>query len=85
MRRGLVGRIFNPLLALCVLIVAEVMQMSIILIVAQPFDKALTLVQTLQTTPLEIVRIYFRKLLLCLKYPLLCFFFCEVESIWILP
>tara|TARA_R110001583_G_scaffold195524_2_gene375351 strand:- start:17133 stop:18857 length:1725 start_codon:yes stop_codon:yes gene_type:complete len=47
MRRGLIGRIFNPLLALIVLLVAEVMQMSIILIVAKPFDQAWALVQTI--------------------------------------
>ncbi|PKF63552.1 sensor histidine kinase [Psychromonas sp. psych-6C06] len=47
MRRGLVDKIFNPLLALVVLLVAEVMQMSIILAVAQPYEQALTLVQTI--------------------------------------
>lgn len=47
MRRGLVERIFNPLLAFVVLLIAEVMQMSIILLVAQPFDQALALVKTI--------------------------------------
>lgn len=47
MRRGLVERIFNPFLALIVLLVAEVMQMSIILLVAKPYDQALDLVQTI--------------------------------------
>ena len=47
MRRGLVERIFNPFLALVVLLVAEVMQMSIILLVAEPFDQALELVKTI--------------------------------------
>jgi len=47
MRRGLVERIFNPFLALLVLLVAEVMQMSIILLVAEPYEQALALVKTI--------------------------------------
>jgi two-component system LytT family sensor kinase len=47
MRRGLVEKIFNPFLVLVVLLVAEVMQMSIILIVAKPFEQALDLVETI--------------------------------------
>ena len=47
MRRGLVERIFNPFLAFAVLLVAEVLQMSIILFVAEPFEQALALVNTI--------------------------------------
>jgi len=47
MRRGLVDKIFNPLLAFVVLLVAEVMQMSIILLIAQPYQQALRLVETI--------------------------------------
>lgn len=47
MRRGLVDRIFNPFLALVVLLIAEVMQMSIILMVAEPYAQALALVKTI--------------------------------------
>lgn len=47
MRRGLVERIFNPFLAFVVLLVAEVMQMSIILLVAQPYEQAFDLVKTI--------------------------------------
>jgi len=47
MRRGLVEKIFNPLIAFAVLLVAEVMQMSIILIVAQPFEQSFELVKTI--------------------------------------
>ena len=46
-RKGLVEKLFNPLLALIVLLIAEVMQMSIILLVAQPFEQALDLVETI--------------------------------------
>jgi len=47
MRRGLIDKIFNPLLALMVLLVAEVMQMSIILLIAEPYQRALSLVETI--------------------------------------
>ncbi|WP_022942240.1 sensor histidine kinase [Psychromonas hadalis] len=47
MRRGSVEKIFNPLLVFAVLLVAEVMQMSIILLVAQPYQQALDLVKTI--------------------------------------
>lgn len=47
MRRGSIKNIFNPLLAFVVLLVAEVMQMSIILLVAKPYQQALDLVQTI--------------------------------------
>lgn len=46
-RRGLVDKIFKPGCAFTVLIVAEIMQMSIILLVAKPFDHALNLVQAI--------------------------------------
>jgi two-component system LytT family sensor kinase len=46
-RRGLVDRIFQPSVAFVVLLLAEMMQMSIILIVAKPFDLALHLVQAI--------------------------------------
>ena len=47
MRRGLVDKIFNPFWTFMVLLVAEVMQMLIILLVAKPFDQALALVETI--------------------------------------
>ena len=46
-RRGLVDKIFKPAVAFIVLLIAEVMQMSIILLVAQPFDQALHLVKAI--------------------------------------
>ncbi|MFT4837418.1 MAG: two-component system LytT family sensor kinase [Psychromonas sp.] len=46
-RRGLVDKIFKPRCAFTVLVVAEIMQMSIILLVAKPFDQALHLVQAI--------------------------------------
>ncbi|MFT6986002.1 MAG: two-component system LytT family sensor kinase [Psychromonas sp.] len=46
-RRGLVERIFKPSVAFTVLLIAEVMQMAIILVVAQPFDQALHLVKAI--------------------------------------
>ncbi len=46
-RRGLVDRIFKPSVVFVVLIIAEVMQMSIILLVAQPFEQALHLVKAI--------------------------------------
>ena len=45
MRRHSVYRVFNPLVALVVLLAAEIMQMIIILLVATPFDDALHTVQ----------------------------------------
>ena len=45
MRKGCVERVFNPLVALIVLFLAEVMQMSIILLVSTPFEDALHLVK----------------------------------------
>ncbi|MGB5446041.1 MAG: sensor histidine kinase [Psychromonas sp.] len=46
-RRGMVDKIFNPKVAFFVLIAAEIMQMSIILLVAKPFDQAWHLVQAI--------------------------------------
>lgn len=46
-RRGLVDKIFRPGCAFTVLVVAEIMQMCIILLVAKPFDQALHLVQAI--------------------------------------
>lgn len=46
-RRGQVDKIFTPYIVFMVLLVAEVMQMAIILLVASPFDKALHLVQSI--------------------------------------
>jgi len=46
-RRGLVEKIFKPAVALTAVLIAEVMQMSIILAVAQPFDQALHLVKAI--------------------------------------
>lgn len=47
MRRGLVDKIFQPGVALLVLLMAELMQMSIILLVARPFEQALSLVSAI--------------------------------------
>ena len=44
MRRGQIDKIFKPSVALVVLLTAEIMQMSIILLVAKPFDQAFSLV-----------------------------------------
>ena len=46
-RRGLVDKIFKPGVVFIVLIIAEIMQMSIILLVAQPFTLALDLVKAI--------------------------------------
>lgn len=46
-RRGLVDKIFKPSVAFVILLIAEVMQMSIILMVARPFDDALHLVKAI--------------------------------------
>ncbi|WP_019615158.1 sensor histidine kinase [Psychromonas ossibalaenae] len=46
-RRGLVDKIFKPSVAFVVLLAAEVMQMTIILLVAQPFEQALHLVKAI--------------------------------------
>jgi len=46
-RRGLVDRIFKPSVVYITLLLAEMMQMVIILIVAKPFDQALHLVQAI--------------------------------------
>lgn len=46
-RRGLVDRIFMPSAVFFLVIIAEIMQMAIILIVAKPFDKSFDLVQTI--------------------------------------
>lgn len=46
-RRGSVDRIFKPSVAMLVLIIAELMQMSIILLVAKPFDQAVHLVKAI--------------------------------------
>jgi len=46
-RRGLVDKIFKPAVAFTVLLIAEVLQMGIILAVAQPFDQALHLVKAI--------------------------------------
>ena len=46
-RRGLVDKIFRPGVVFIVLIIAEIMQMSIILLVAQPFTQALNLVKAI--------------------------------------
>ena len=47
MRRGQIDKIFNPYVALCLLVVAEIMQMLIILLVAKPFSHALELVSNI--------------------------------------
>ncbi|AGH81215.1 cell autolysis regulator LytS [Psychromonas sp. CNPT3] len=47
MRRGQIDNIFNPYVALCLLVVAEIMQMSIILLIAKPFSHALDLVRSI--------------------------------------
>ena len=46
-RRGLVEKIFKPSMVFIILIIAEIMQMSIILVVAQPFAQALDLVKAI--------------------------------------
>ena len=46
-RRGRIEKIFNPRTAFVVLVVAEVVQMIIILLVAKPLDQAWFLVQTI--------------------------------------
>ncbi|WP_354623655.1 sensor histidine kinase [Psychromonas sp. MME2] len=46
-RRGLVDKIFTPYIVFIVLLVAEVMQMVIILVIASPFEDALHLVQSI--------------------------------------
>jgi len=47
MRRGLVDKIFQPGVAFVVLLMAELLQMSIILLVARPFEQALSLVSAI--------------------------------------
>ncbi|MCW8994186.1 MAG: sensor histidine kinase [Psychromonas sp.] len=46
-RRGLVDEIFKPRVAFVVLVIAEVMQMSILLLVAKPIDQAVHLVRAI--------------------------------------
>jgi len=46
-RRGLVDKIFKPGVAFVILLIAEVLQMSIILLVAQPFEQAFHLVKAI--------------------------------------
>lgn len=47
LRKGQIERIFRPMVALAITLFAEIVQMLIILIVAEPFDKAWLLVQSI--------------------------------------
>jgi len=47
LRKGKIGNIFNPQVALLVTLFAEMMQMCLLLLIAKPFDQALVLVQTI--------------------------------------